>query len=111
MESRAVTQTALEQPQEKKGTDWIGDPQETPKDTPGEPEQELADVLHTHLPQCWSWEGSGVLICGQAWARAHLQILISMGKEGGRLGSFHPPTQGSDWEVAQVLQHLSITLR
>lgn len=106
-----MTQTALEQPQEKKGTDWIGDPQETPKDTPGEPEQELAVVLHTHLPQCWSWEGSRVLICGQAWARAHLQILISTGKEGGRLGSFHPPTQGSDWEVAQVLQHLSITLR
>lgn len=41
MESRAVTQTELEQPQENRGTAWIGDPQGTPKDTPGE-----ADAPH-----------------------------------------------------------------
>lgn len=113
MQPRTVTQTELEQPQENGGIAWIGDP----KDTPREPGEELADVLHTHLPQCWSWEGTGVLKCGQAWARGHLQVLTSTGerkyhlwlsKEGkGQAVSSHPGSQTGRW--LQVLQHLSIT--
>lgn len=108
MESRAVTQTELEQPQENRGTAWTGDSQRTSKDTPGEPGQELPDVLHTHLPQCWSWEGTGVLMCGQGWARGHLQVLTSTGKlkydlwlskEGtSQTVSSHPWV--TDWEMA-----------